>query len=87
MVVFFALDLSPTLVNTRATDETFQQSGKQDSFRHICKGLDGMYESLDSLFLRTTTEIQSGPDAFDNQGCLWPFLTNLGFEGLLCCFK
>ena len=33
----FAVDLFPTLLNTGSTDETFQQSGKQDSFRHILK--------------------------------------------------
>ena len=31
---FLAVDLSPTFLNTGTTDETFQQSGKQDSFRH-----------------------------------------------------
>ena len=31
------VDLSPTFLNTRTTDETFQQSGKQDSFRHLLK--------------------------------------------------
>ena len=32
---FLAVDLSPTFLNTGTTNETFQQSGKQDSFRHI----------------------------------------------------
>ena len=34
---FLAVELSPTFLNTGATDETFQQSGKQDSFRHLFK--------------------------------------------------
>ena len=29
--------LSPTFLNTGTTDETFQQSRKQGSFRHILK--------------------------------------------------
>ena len=36
-VVFLAEDLSPTFINTGTTDETFQQSGKQDSLRHLLK--------------------------------------------------
>ena len=32
---FLAVDLSPTFLNTGITDETFQQSGKQDSLRHL----------------------------------------------------
>ena len=31
------VDLSPTSLNIGTTNETFQQSGKQDSFRHITK--------------------------------------------------
>ena len=32
---FLAVDLSPTFLNKGTTNETFQQSGKQDFFRHI----------------------------------------------------
>ena len=32
---FLAVDLSPTFLNTGATDEIFQPSGKQDSFRYL----------------------------------------------------
>ena len=39
--------------------------GKQDSFKHILKNSASMYESLGSQFFRTTTLIQSGPDAFE----------------------
>ena len=56
-----AVDLSPTFLNTGTTDETFQQSGKQDSFRHILKSSASMYEISGSQFVRTTTGIQSGP--------------------------
>ena len=34
---FSVVHLSPTFLNTATTDETFQQSGKQDSFRHMLK--------------------------------------------------
>ena len=37
-----------------------------------------MYESSGSQFFRTTTEIQSGPDAF---------LTNLRVTEILCSFR
>ena len=36
-----------------------------------------MYESSGSKFFRTTTGIQSGPDAFDEQRFVMTFLTNL----------
>ena len=34
---FLAVDLSPTFLNTGVTDEIFQLSGKQDSFRYLLK--------------------------------------------------
>ena len=34
---FLAVDLSTTFLNTGTTDETFQQSEKQDSLRHLLK--------------------------------------------------
>ena len=37
-----------------------------------------MYESLGSQFFRTTTGIQSGPDAFDESRFVMTFLTILG---------
>ena len=39
--------LSLTFVNTGTKDETFQQSGKQDSFRHILKSPANIYKSAD----------------------------------------
>ena len=59
------VDLSPTFLNTGNTNETFKQSGKQDSFRHILNISATMYESSGSQFFRSITEIQLGPDAFD----------------------
>ena len=56
--------VSPTFLNTGAPDQTFQQSGKQDSFRHIWEGLANILESSGSQFFRPTTGIQSRPDAF-----------------------
>ena len=61
---FLAVDLFPTFLNTGTTDETFQQSRKQDSFRHILNSSASMYESSGSQFSRTTAGIQTGPDAF-----------------------
>ena len=37
-----------------------------------------MYESSGSQFFRTTTEIESGPDAFDESKFVMTFLTILG---------
>ena len=53
-----AVDVPPTFLNTGATNETFQQTGKQDYFRHILKSSAGMYESSGSKFFRTTTGIE-----------------------------
>ena len=66
---------------------TFQQSGKKDSFRHILKSSASMYESSGSQFFRTTTGIQSGPDAFDKSRFITTFLTILGVTEILCSFK
>ena len=37
-----------------------------------------MYKSKDLQFIRTTTGIQSGPDAFDKSTLVMTSLTNLG---------
>ena len=39
---FLVVNLFQTLLNTGTTDETFQHSGKQGSFRHILKNSDSM---------------------------------------------
>ena len=80
-------DLSLTFLNTGTTNETFQQSGKQDSFRHLLKSSASMYESSGSQFFRTTTGIQSGPDAFDESRFIMTFLTILGVIEILCSFR
>ena len=66
---------------------TFQQSGKQDSFRHILKSPASMYESLGSQFFRTTIGIKSGPDNFDESMFVMTFLTILGVMEILCSFR
>ena len=48
-----------------------------------------MYESSGSQFFRTTTGIQSGPDAFDEplMRFVMTFLTILRFTEILCSFR
>ena len=46
-----------------------------------------MYENSDSQFFRTTTGIQSGPDAFDESRFVTIFLTILGVIETLCSFR
>ena len=75
--VVLLVHLSPVFLNTATINETFEQSETQDSFRHILNRSARMYESSDLLFFRTTTEIQSGPEAFDKSRLVMIFLTNL----------
>ena len=46
-----------------------------------------MYESSGSQFFRTSTGIQSGPDAFDESRFVMTFLTILGVMDILCSFR
>ena len=46
-----------------------------------------MYESSGSQFFRTTTGIQSGPDAFDESRFAMTFLTILRVTEILCSFR
>ena len=46
-----------------------------------------MHESSGSQFFRTTTEIQSGLNAFDEPGFVMTFLTILGVTEVLCSFR
>ena len=46
-----------------------------------------MGEISGSQFFRTTTGIQSGPDAFDKSRFIMTFLTILGVTELLCSLK
>ena len=73
---FLVANLSPTFLNTGTTNNTLQQSRKQDSFRHILKSSVSICESSGSQFFRTNTRIQSGPDTFDESSLLRPFETS-----------
>ena len=75
---------SQTFLNTGTTNETFQQSGKEDPFKHILKRSVSIYESLGWQFFRTTTAIQSGSDTFDEWMFTMTFLTILGVREILC---
>ena len=57
------------------------------TFRHLLKSLASMYESSGSQFFRTTTGIESGPDAFDESRFVMTFLTILGVMEILCSFR
>ena len=46
-----------------------------------------MYESSGSQFFRTTIEIQSGPDAFDESRFIINFFTILKVTEILCSFR
>ena len=76
-----AKHFSPTFVNTEITGETFQQFGKQDSFRHILKSSASMYEKSGSQFFRATG-MQSRP--FQP---VMNFSTNVGGTKILCSFR
>ena len=67
-----AVHISLTFLNTGTTNETFQQFGK-DSFRDILKNSATTYKSSNSQFLRTTTRIQSGSNAFDKSRLVMQF--------------
>ena len=81
------MHLSPLFLNTGTTYETFQQSGKQDSFRQILKSPANTHESSDSQFFRAKTGLQCGPGAFDESLLVMTFLTNLGVTEILCSFR
>ena len=66
---------------------TFQQSGKQGSFRHILKISASTYESPGTQLFRTTTGIQSGLDAFDESRFTMIFLTILGVMEISRSFR
>ena len=46
-----------------------------------------MCESSGSQFFKSTTGIQSGPDAFDESRFVMTFLTILGVTEILCSFR
>ena len=59
----------------------------QDYLGHLLKSSASMYGSSNSQFFRTTTGIQSGPDAFDESRFVMTFLTILGVTQILCSFR
>ena len=63
-----------------------QDYGKQGCSRHLLKSSANMWERSGSQFFRTTTGIQSGPDAFQSR-FIMTFLTILGVTEILCSFK
>ena len=69
------------------TNETFQQSGEQVSFRDILKSSAGMHERSGSQFFKITTGIQSGPYAFDESRFVVTFVTIFGVMEMLCNFR
>ena len=60
---------------------------KKTLFRQVLKSSASMYESLGSQFYRTTTRMQSGPDAFDDSRFVMTFLTTLGGMEILRSFR
>ena len=60
---------------------------KQKLFRHLLKSSASIYESSGSQFSRTTTGIQSGPDAFHKTKFAVIFLTILGVTEILRSFR
>ena len=68
-------------------DDTFLQSGKDDSIRHTLKCSANMSENSGSQFFRPTTGIQLGTDAFDESMFVMNFLTTLGVTEMLCSFR
>ena len=46
-----------------------------------------LYESTGSQFFRTTNEIHSGPDAFDESSFVMTFLPILAVTQILCSFR
>ena len=83
-VSLLSVDLFTIFLNTGTTDETFQQSGKQDSFRQLLKSSAMMYKSSGSEFFRTITGIQSKSDALDKSRFVITFPTILGVTEISC---
>ena len=57
------------------------------TFKHILKISASVYESSGSQSFRTTTGIQSGPDAFDESRFVMTFLTILGVTEILSSLR
>ena len=65
----------------------FQQSGKQDSFRHTFKASVSICESSGTEFYRTTNGIQSITDATNESMLVMTLLTIFGVTEILCNFR
>ena len=76
-IVVFSRRPFHIFLNTGKTNENFQQSGKQDSFRHLLESSVSIYESSGSQLFRTNTRIKSGPGTFDESRFVMTFLTTL----------
>ena len=90
--LLFFISISKTLLTTQrrlaglqtflavglSTEETFQQSGKQDPFSHIMKSSASIYEIFGSTFFRTTVRSQSVAANFDKLRFVMAILTILG---------
>ena len=60
---------------------------EKDFLRHILKSSAKMFESSGSKFFRTTTGIESGPDASDKSRLAMNFLTNVGVKEILYSYR
>ena len=60
--VVLVTHVSQIFLNIATTDETFYNSGDQDSFRHKLKNSANKYEGLGSMFFRATTGTQRKPE-------------------------
>ena len=84
-----AVDLSPTFLNAVTTNIFMQLSlyHYPTSFRHILNSSASIYKSSGSQFFRTSTGIQSVPDAFDESRLVMAFLIIFGVTKMLCNFR
>ena len=62
----FTTELSKTILNTKITNKIFQQSGKQDFFKHILKRWANMFQSLGPQLLKTNNGIKSRPEMLED---------------------
>ena len=86
-VVVFSCRLFPNILKYKDYQWDLPTILKQDSFRHMLRSSASMYEGSDSQFFRSTTEVQSGPAAFDKSRFAVIFLTILGLTEILCSFR
>ena len=76
----FAKDLSSTILNTESMGETFQKSGKQDSFRHLLKISASMYEIQVHTSSESLQEYNQDQTPLTNQVLLRPFWPSWEFD-------